>query len=255
MKVAAYQAPLRATGSTGAIGLIAAQVARCESEGVEILCCPEGVLGGLADYASRPADIALDVGAGQLHALLTPLASDRVATILGFTEIDGGGRLYNSAAVWHRGSVVGLYRKLHPAINKSVYEAGDRLPVFTAGGLTFGIIICNDSNYPEPARVMAAQGAAALFVPTNNGLPPAKAGPELVALARKVDTARATENGVFVIRADVAGRAGGLVSYGSSAIVSPDGVVLQSARRLGADLVVADIEPRLRPPRRAPGDS
>ena len=251
MKVAAYQVPLRATGSmVEVVGLIREQVARCESEGVEILCCPEGVLGGLADYASRPADIALDVGAGQLHALLAPLASGRVATILGFTETSGDGRLYNSAAVYHRGSVVGIYRKLYPAINRSVYEAGHELPVFTVGGLTFGVIICLDSNYYEPARIMAARGAAALFVPTNNGLPPTKAGPELAAEARSCDIARAIENSVYVIRADVAGRTESLVSYGSSGIVSPDGLVLQSARQLVPDLVVADIKTAPRERRR-----
>src|SRR5436305_9370538 len=180
MKVAAYQAPLHATSSMEVLGLIREQVERCESEGVEILCCPEGVLGGLADYSSQPYDIAIDVERGQLQALLAPLASDRVATILGFTEMGRGGRLYNSAAVFHKGSVVGIYRKLYPAIHHSIYEAGDKLPVFTVGDLTFGIIICLDSNYYEPARIMAAQGAAALFVPTNNGLPPTKAGPEMV---------------------------------------------------------------------------
>ena len=250
MKVAAYQAPLRATSAMDVIGLIRQQVDRCESEGVEILCCPEGVLGGLADYASRPTDIAIDVEAGQLHALLQPLASDRVATILGFTEIGRGGRLYNSAAVFHGGSVVGTYRKLYPAINKSVYEAGDEMPVFTVGGLTFGVIICNDSNYYEPARVMAARGAAALFVPTNNGLPPTKAGPELVARARNCDIARAVENSVSVIRADVAGRTESLMSYGSSGIVDADGMVLESARQLGPDLIMADIQTAPRKHRR-----
>ncbi|MBV9927817.1 MAG: carbon-nitrogen hydrolase family protein [Acidobacteria bacterium] len=242
MKVAAYQTPLPTTDPAEVVGLIRAQVARCESEGVDILCCPEGALGGLADYASRPADIALDVEAGQLDELLTPLPSGGVATIIGFTELGRGGRLYNSAAVWHRGTVVGLYRKLYPAINSSVYAAGDKLPVFSVGGLTFGIIICNDSNYYEPARLMAAKGAAALFVPTNNGLPPTKAGPGLVAEARNCDIARAVENSVFVIRADVAGRTEDAVSYGSSGIVSPDGVVLQAARQLGPDFVAADIK-------------
>lgn len=250
MKVAAYQAPIRATGSAEIISLIREQVARCESEGVEILCCPEGVLGGLADYAKLPADIAVNVGGGQLRALLKPLASDSVTTILGFTEIDRGGRLYNSAAVFHKGLVMGVYRKLYPAINKSVYHAGDKLPVFTVGGLTFGIIICNDSNYYEPARIMASRGAAALFVPTNNGLPPTRGGPELVAEARNCDIARAVENGVSVIRADVAGRTERMVSYGSSGIVSPDGMVLRSARQLGTDLIVADIETEPRERRR-----
>ncbi|MGA9770688.1 MAG: carbon-nitrogen hydrolase family protein [Blastocatellia bacterium] len=250
MKVAAYQTPLYATSCMEVLCLIREQVDWCESKGVEILCCPEGVFGGLADYASCPKDIAIDVEAGQLHELLAPLASDRVATILGFTEIDRAGRLYNSAAVFHNGSVVGIYRKLYPAINKSIYEAGNKMPVFRVGDLTFGIIICLDSNYYEPAKIMASQGATALFVPTNNGLPPTKGGPELVAEARNVDIARAIENSVWVIRADVAGRTESLVSYGSSGIVDPDGNVLQTARQLGPDLIMADIKTAPRKHRR-----
>lgn len=248
MRVAAYQAPLLPTGSMEAVELIRKRVDWCEAEEVEILCCPEAVLGGLADYAARPTDIAIDVESGQLSAALTPLASDTVTTILGFTEISGTGQLYNSAAVFHRGAVIGLYRKLYPAIRKSIYRAGDRIPVFRVGGLTFGILICNDSNYFEPARIMASQGATALFVPTNNGLPLEKA--DVVVHARNVDIARAMDNSVSVIRADVAGRTSDLVSYGSSGIVDPDGMVLQSARRLTEDLLVADLDPAPRERRR-----
>src|SRR5205085_5489264 len=146
--------------------------------------------------------------------------------------------------------VIGLYRKLYPAINRSVYEAGDQMPVFTVGELTFGIIICLDSNYIEPAAIMAAQGAAALFVPTNNGLPPTKAGPEIIAHAQNVDIARAIENRVSVVRADVAGRTLDLVSYGSSGIVDPDGMALASAQQLKTGLVVAEIETAPRERRR-----
>jgi predicted amidohydrolase len=242
VKIAAYQCPLLPSGSMQSIDLISRQVAICESARVAILCCPEAVLGGLADNAPGPADFAIDAEGGQLAGALAPLASRTVTTIVGFTEIAAGGRLYNSAAVFRDGAVVGLYRKLHPAINKSVYRAGDRLPVFTVGGLTFGIIICNDSSFVGPARMMAAKGAAALFVPTNNGLPSNRAGAELVAEARGVDIARATENNVSVIRADVSGRAGDLVSYGCSAITDADGTVIRSAPQLVETLLVADIE-------------
>ena len=54
MKVAAYQAPLLVAGSLEAIDLIKERIAWCESEGVSILCCPEAILGGLADYAEDP---------------------------------------------------------------------------------------------------------------------------------------------------------------------------------------------------------
>ncbi len=168
MRVAAYQAPLLPSGATEmALRLIRERVEWCESEGVEILCCPEGMLGGLADYATRPAGFAIDVEGGQLDTVLAPLGSDRVTTIVGFTERAPLGRLYNSAAILHRGSVVGVYRKLHPAIHTSVYAAGDTMPVFTIGDLTLGIVICLDSTYQEPSRIMAAQGAASGIVGRN----------------------------------------------------------------------------------------
>jgi predicted amidohydrolase len=242
VRVAAYQAPLLAAGSMDALGLIRTRVEWCEAEGITILCCPEAILGGLADYARHPTQFAIAADDGGLDSALAPLASDTVTTIVGFTELADGGRLYNAAAVFQRGSVVGLYRKLYPAIHRSVYEAGREVPVFQVGELTFGIVICNDSNYFEPARLMAAQGATALFVPTNNGLPAARAGAELAAQARNVDIARAVENGMWVIRADVAGSNGELVSCGSSGIVDPDGMVAPSARQMSDDLIVAEID-------------
>ena len=250
MKVAAYQAPLLRPGSLEALDLIRQRVAWCETQGVAILCCPEAILGGLADDAADPAGFAIDADGDGLRAALAPLASDTVTTIVGFTEMTGTGRLYNSAAVFQKGSVAGVYRKLYPAINRSIYEAGDQVPVFEVGGLTFGIVICNDSNYLEPAGIMAARGATALFVPTNNGLPPEKTYADLATHARNVDIARAVENGVWVIRADVAGHAAGLTSDGSSGIVDPDGMVRQSARPSTEDVLVADIDTSPRERRR-----
>jgi predicted amidohydrolase len=251
VKVAAYQAPLLDAGSMDALGLIRTRVAWCEAEGVSVLCCPEAILGGLADNSSGdPMRFAIGVQDGRLDAMLAPLASDRVTTIVGFTERTADGRLYNAAAVFQRGAVAGVYRKLYPAINRSVYDAGREVPVFQVGALTFGIVICNDSNYFEPARLMAARGAAALFVPTNNSLPPKRASADLVAQARSVDIARAVDNSVWVVRADVAGRTGTLVSYGASGIVDPDGTVVQSARQMTEDLIVAEIDPTPRARRR-----
>src|SRR5262249_13950881 len=101
-----------------ALGLIRTRVQRSEAEGVSILCCPEAILGGLADYDEDPTRFA--IAADRLNSTLAPLASDTVTTIIGFTEVADGGRLYNSAAVFQRGCVVGLYRKQYPAINRSI---------------------------------------------------------------------------------------------------------------------------------------
>lgn len=66
MKIAAYQAALESCRIDEALALLRNQVERCEALGVEILCCPEGMLGGLADYAERPADISINVEGGGL---------------------------------------------------------------------------------------------------------------------------------------------------------------------------------------------
>lgn len=173
VKIAAYQSSIPTDGRAAAVEGIRKRIDECEREGVSVLCCPEAIIGGLADQAERPFDIAIDVGRGQLDEIVV-LYSSTVTTIVGFSEVDNR-ILYNSAAVIHRGKLVGIYRKQHPAIRRSVYTPGSESPVFLIGNLTIGILICNDSNFPEIAREMAAQGASILFVPSNNALREPKA--------------------------------------------------------------------------------
>lgn len=238
MKVAAYQMAIDQTVAIEpALAAIAAQVRVCEQAEIDILCCPEAVLGGLADYRDNPASIALTVE--DLERRLEPIASDTVTTIVGFTEAGPDGALFNSAAVFSQGAVAGVFRKHHPAINRSIYAAGTDTPVFEVGDVTFGIVICLDSRFAEPMSMMASRGARIIFIPTNNGMPEEKGGAELPAAARQIDIARAREHGVLIVRADVAGRAGDLVSYGSSSIVSPGGLVMATGDTLTEGLIGA----------------
>src|SRR4051794_24141935 len=240
MKLAAWQAPLLPRGSMAAMGLARERVAWCEAEGIRILLCPEALLGGLADDAEHPTDFAIGVDNGKLETLLAPLASDTVTTIIGFTEITSAGKLHNSAAILHRGAILGVYRKRHPAIRRSVYSPGEEAPVFTVEGLTVGIMICNDTNHPELARALAARGAQALFVPSNNALSPEKA--DVVRATHAVDIACAREHCVPVVRADVAGRSPDRVAFGTSIIVAAGGGILAQASPLVEDMLVATID-------------
>jgi predicted amidohydrolase len=225
-----------------AIELMRQRLRECEANGVRLLCCAEAILGGLADYSDEPRRFAIRADDGQLASVLAPLASETVTSIVGFIELAPDGALYNAAVVFQHGCVTGLYRNIHPALRRSVYSAGSETPVFRAGELTFGILICNDSNYPELVRRMVAQGASALFIPTNNGLPNGRASPEVNAAARDTDVALATENHLWVIRADVAGQNGFLTCFGCSEIVDPQGNVVQEGRIGREDLLVANIE-------------
>lgn len=238
MKIASYQAPLTPGDVMSVIGLVRDQVDRCETEGVSILCCPEAVLGGLADNAADPNEIAINVANGDLARVLAPLASDSVTTIIGFTEVEDG-KLYNAAAILSSGTISGVYRKLHPAIRHSVYTAGDELPVFAVNGFSFGVLICNDSNFPKLSADLALRGAQAIFVPTNTALPHDRK--EVTAYARRIDITIATDNNIFVARSDVAGHTDDLIAYGSSCMIAPGGNLLRSAKRSCESLIIADI--------------
>jgi 5-aminopentanamidase len=239
MKLAAYQAPLSCTDSRRSIEFVRRQIKRCEFDGVSVLCCPEALIGGLADYSSDPAGIAMSVC--ELEMLLMPVASDRVSVIVGFSERGDDGRLYNSAAVVTGGLVKGVYRKQRPALRRSVYTAGSETPIFAIGGLIIGIVICNDSNFPELARAASAQGATVLLIPTNNGLPAQRAGAELIAQTRQVDMGLARANKAWVVRADVAGSWGQLLGHGCSSIVAPSGEVIRSAAEFAEELLIAEV--------------
>jgi hypothetical protein len=100
MKVAAYQAPLLPLSSMHARDLVQARVRECEAEGISVLCCPEAILGGLADYSANPVQLALRSDNGQLASVLAPLASDSVTSIIGFSELTSDGVFYNAAAIF-----------------------------------------------------------------------------------------------------------------------------------------------------------
>ena len=89
-----------------------------------------------------------------------------------------------------------------------------------------------------------------LFVPSNNALPAEKA--DVVTAARAADIARAQENQVTIIRADVAGRTAGLVSYGSTGVVDAEGTVRRAATPLTEDLVVVELAANLVSAHRVP---
>ena len=245
MRVAAYQGPYLPFGSRDGVGLVREQVAACRLDGIELLCCPEAFLGGLAHESTGqdPRSVALDVANGGLASVLAPIVSATgpgLTVVVGFTERDGD-RVFNSAAVVSDGSI-SVYRKVFPG-QRTIISPGRELPVFLHGEVPFGVIICNDIWYLEPARVLAARGASIVTVPTNSGhLLSDNAAEALRPRARGLAIARAVENHTTVLVADIAGHQGGRTALGSSCIVDPDGIVLAETDPAFVGLIVADVE-------------
>ena len=72
-------------------------------------------------------------------------------------------------------------------------------------------------------------------------MPPMKGGIDIVRQARDTDLPLARASQVPVVRADVTGRADGLVCYGASGLVDRHGTVLRAPTPIEVELVVAEI--------------
>ena len=245
MKVATYQAPYLPFGSMAAVGLIRARLDGCEAAGVALLCCPEAVLGGLAHESDgqSPYEVAVDLA--ELAEIVAPLLDTSVTVVVGFTERDPSGAVFDSAAVLAGGRIAAVYRKVYPGY-RTAYRAGTELPVLRCGPMPFGIVICNDLWYLEPARILASAGAAVIFVPTNSGHQRSLSA-SFRARGDNLPIARAVDTVTTVVVADIAGRQGDRFTDGFTAIVDPDGVVLARAAPMAEALLVADVEPHRRP--------
>jgi hypothetical protein len=127
------------------------------------------------------------------HALIRNGAHMDLAGAAALGRVEEGRRLLPAASSEDRHRAFALAAQFgHQEIIRWLLDAGeDPTPVFRVAGLTFGIVICYDLTFREPAAAMAAQGARLLFVPTNNALLAARANLGFVQEARATDIARA----------------------------------------------------------------
>jgi NAD+ synthase (glutamine-hydrolysing) len=118
------------------------------SQSVSVLVTPELSLSGYPpeDLLLRPA--FYEKANATLAALLADTADLNLHLVVG-VPVRHGRKRYNAALVLHRGRVVGEYRKLelpnYDVFDEQRYFLPDGAPlVFEAGGVRFGVVICED---------------------------------------------------------------------------------------------------------------
>jgi predicted amidohydrolase len=212
---------------------------------VEIVCFPECFLTGYPDTEERARQGAFAIDSPQMLRVLDRTTRFEATCIVGFNERRGPD-LYNTAAILHKGHLLGTYSKCSAYL--PFHKQGRDFPVFRRGSLTFGVVICSDGGYIEPARILALKGARVIFAPHYNFI--AKEG--LLNHFQEVradHVARAVENRVYFVRGcnvslgkDSAITKYDGVGYGDSYIVDPHGEILVRSRRRREDFLFADID-------------
>jgi predicted amidohydrolase len=156
------------------------------------------------------------------------------------------GEVTNSALLFAPdGSLAGRYDKSFLwHFDRRWFRAGAHYPVFETALGRLGLLICADGRLPEIARCLALGGAQVIVDPTawvSWGRQPSELSnpqPEYMM------SARALENGVWVVAAGKVGiEAGSLVYCGRSCVIDPRGRVLASAGTEEETILTFDVDP------------
>lgn len=235
MKIATFQGPIVFGDAEANLATTEAALIEAESRGAEILAMPETFLHGFFASQKMKPEFAVDLKGSFFQSVLQRFQKYDCMLLLGLNERRGS-HLFNTVAVMERGKIVGTYSKTYAYLD---YETrGEEFPVFERKGIKFGINICADTSYLEPARIMAMKGAQIIFTPHFNYI-----GYEHVANhtteVRHHHVAIAIDNGVYVARANVVvPESEGTEPLGYAGVGVGDCVILD---RLGRVLVEAGI--------------
>ncbi len=156
-----------------------------------------------------------------------------ILMVVPFLENSENQLFVTAAVIENTGDLLGVYRKSFLWGNeRETFTPGAReYPVFDTSLGKMGVLICYDAEFPEPARLLALQGAELIVVPSVWSL---GAEPRWdIQLP-----ARALDNTVFVMGVNTSGNG----SCGKSKVVAPDGRILAEAGREEETVLIREID-------------
>ncbi|MCB1382932.1 MAG: carbon-nitrogen hydrolase family protein [Notoacmeibacter sp.] len=254
VRVAAVQLEMRAATPQAHLDRMHANVRLASGYGADFILFPEWHT--LQMLASRPClepAAAMDWLSDQTDTLTQALAAmakaENITIIGGAHPMRDGNRLQNCSPIALPDGTLILKPKLHPTPDeRGVWgiQGGNHMDAFETPKARAGVAICYDSEFPEPVRRIADQGAGILFVPyyteTRHGH----------FRVRHCCQARAVENQTYVVTAGLFGEIGGVANaargYAQSAIYTPcdlgfahDGIAAQAEPNCD-EVIFADLD-------------
>jgi predicted amidohydrolase len=200
-----------------------------KDETVDVVVTPEGFLDG---YVSTDKSVTKE---DMVRYAIDPLRSDytravskwakqnKAWVVYGCTRKATGG-VFNTALIYNRkGSLVGMYDKLHLQTHDYKYTPGKHLRVYESDFGPFGVMICADRRWPETARTLTLQGARVIFNPTYG-----MHGDLNLCMMRT----RSYENGIYIV----------FTHPGQSLITNPRGAVVCNNEDKSKTYTITDID-------------
>ncbi|GHB63790.1 hydrolase [Streptomyces viridiviolaceus] len=237
MRTALLQSSGRPGSTAENLKVLDEAAGRAAAAGAGLLVAPEMFLTGYAigDDVARLAEPADGDAADAIGETAT---RHGLAIAYGYPE-RAGGTVFNSAQLISAdGTRLANYRKTHlfGCFERDHFTPGEQPVVQTElGGLTVGLMICYDVEFPENVRAHALAGTDLLLVPTAQMHP-------FQFVAESVVPVRAFENQMYVAYVNRVGQEGEFEFVGLSTLAGPDGIARTRAGR-AEQLVLADADP------------
>ena len=149
MNIAACQVEDIRNDIPRALSIVASSVARGEAEGADLICFPEAFLQGYEVTADHVTEVAIDLSSAGFARALRTLSGFRPTIVLGLIEREGD-RFFNTAIAIARGRIVARYHKVRLLESEQlIFTPGSSATVFEVAGVSVGLNICYDLNFPE----------------------------------------------------------------------------------------------------------
>lgn len=214
--------------------------------GSDFVVFPETFLSGY-DTVEHMRQGARRMEDSSLQSLIAESSAHSMVILVGLARQTDQG-IFNSELVIHHGKVLGIYDKImltEGDRDELRFIPGKEMPVFTANGARFAVIICHDSSFPYPALIAKLKGAEILFSPHYNSIP-AQTVDAHRKWVRNCHIGLACQMKLVVARSNVvvAGNPKE-VGYGDSFILSPQGEALAQAELFRTELLTTKITNKL----------
>jgi len=196
---------------------------------VDVVVTPEGFLEGyVATEKSVTKDdmvkYAIDPQTSKETSAVSDWARRNKTWIIYGCARKAADGVFNTALIYdRRGTLAGIYDKLHLQKHDRKYTPGKHLHVYESDFGLFGVMICADRRWPETARTLTLQGARVIFNPTYG-----MHGDLNLCIMRT----RSYENGIFII----------FTHPGQSLITGPDGAIVCNNQDKSQTYIVTEID-------------
>ena len=221
-------------------------VAEAGRRGALVVCFPECFVPGYRWPGTEPPPPDPAFLERAWAAVAEAAGAAGITVILGTERLTDRGLQITACVIGPDGTVAGWQDKgqLDPSEEGTYPAFATERRVFTAGPLTFGVVICHEGwRYPETVRWAVRRGAQVVFHPHAHVAEPGSYRPATFAdpantFHEKAILCRAAENTCYFASVNCASEGSGT----TSAIARPDGTLLCHQPYGREGLLVADLD-------------